>query len=121
MYSLSGSDVAAPAQPAVFSKAILDQSTMGDRALQAEVIGLFRSQFGKPAELFGSINATQDWRFAAHSLRGTAAALGALEVTELAALMEHDGIPAGKDQRLAAIRRLDMAVGRFMAEVAAFT
>jgi HPt (histidine-containing phosphotransfer) domain-containing protein len=121
MYSLSGSIFARPSSVVVFSKAVLDDSTMGDPALQSEVIALFRQQFGRPLEFFGGINEAKEWRFAAHSLRGTAAALGALEVAGLAALLEQDGMPASGADRKSMIHAVDDAVARFLTEVAPFT
>jgi hypothetical protein len=121
MYSLSGSVFTTPASSVVFSKAVLDDSTMGDPALQSEVIQLFRAQFGRPLELFADVTDSQAWRFAAHSLRGTAAALGGLEVAGLATAMELDGMPANHNDRIAMICMLDSAVSRFLAEVSPLT
>lgn len=91
---------------------------MGDAALKAEVLQLFRAQFGETAAMFNRLTSAQDWRFAAHALRGTAAAIGALEVASLATLMEEHGLPEADDLRSQAIGQIERAVRRYLAEVA---
>jgi hypothetical protein len=120
MFSPSGSTAAVrPSQ--VFSKAVLNESTMGDSGLQIEVIQLFVAQFGNPLAIFGGVFDVKAWRFAAHSLRGTAAAIGALEVAELAAAMERDGPPEGVYDHADAVKAICLAVDRYLAEVRPFT
>ena len=60
-------------------------STMGDAGLQCEVIGLFVTQVDETCKRLhsGSISA-EERKFLSHNLRGAAAAVGALQIEELA-------------------------------------
>jgi HPt (histidine-containing phosphotransfer) domain-containing protein len=67
----------------VFDLAALEASTMGDGGLQREIMFLFMSQMADVLRLLKS-GVNLDWQFTAHTLRGTAAAVGAKEIEELA-------------------------------------
>ncbi len=73
----------------VFDHAQFQSTTMHDSALQDEILGLFNDQlktFGDKLML-GQISA-EDCKFMGHTLRGSAAAVGALEIEGLAAACE---------------------------------
>jgi HPt (histidine-containing phosphotransfer) domain-containing protein len=66
----------------VFDLAHFQTMTGGDRALQAEIVGLFREQAAKSiADLEGGPNA-QGWGLAAHTLKGSARGLGLWALAE---------------------------------------
>jgi HPt (histidine-containing phosphotransfer) domain-containing protein len=74
----------------VFDRVRFAHSTMDDFDLQREVIGLFRIQVAETKERIklGSISA-EDRKFLSHNLRGAAAAVGAVQIEELAKTWEN--------------------------------
>jgi HPt (histidine-containing phosphotransfer) domain-containing protein len=66
----------------VFDRAHFDHMAAGDRALQAEVLELFRGQI---EQWLHRLSAGEDWRDAAHMLKGSARGIG---LTRLAAACE---------------------------------
>jgi HPt (histidine-containing phosphotransfer) domain-containing protein len=89
----------------VFDCGILESSTMNDRGLQIEVLGMFRTQLSDVIRQLDDCLPETDWRFVAHTLRGTAAAVGATEIAVLA-----EGWQAG---RPLSSDTLDLARQRF--------
>ncbi len=83
----------------VFDRAHFDRMTSGDRALQDEVIGLFRQQVGAwAADCEGA-----DWRTAVHTMKGSARGIGLLALA--AACEAAEAAPeAGCAAALAAVR-----------------
>lgn len=67
--------------------------------------------------VFGTLQTDKDWRFAAHAMRGTAAAIGALEVASLATLMEEQGMPEATEACAARVTAMSEAVERYLAAV----
>ena len=100
----------------VFDRVRFAQSTMDDIALQCEVIGLFRAQVAETKERIklGSIS-SQDRKFLSHNLRGAAAAIGALQIEELAKTWENVSFDAAVLEAL-----LDQAETAFIVETRAF-
>lgn len=69
----------------------LSKYTFGDRALETELLGLFRSQAGIYVTRLESAANAKEWRDAAHSLKGSARGLGAWALGEIAEDIEfHD-------------------------------
>ncbi len=70
----------------ILDRVHFDHMTGADRALQVEVVGLFRQQVegwrGAPTGAAG-------WRDAVHTLKGSARGIGAFAVAEAAAVAEH--------------------------------
>ncbi len=89
----------------VFDRTILDASTMGDVGLQAEVLGMFRTQLDDVIRHLSHGIVEAEREFVAHTLRGTAAAVGACEIAAFAVDWE-----AGQPLAIAA---LDDARRRF--------
>ena len=74
----------------VFDRDRLGYSTMNDRALQREVLGLFGDQLQETRDkLKTKIVSAQDRKFLSHNLRGAASAVGALQIEELARSWEN--------------------------------
>ena len=66
----------------------LSRYTLGDRALEIEILGLFAGQAPETlAALAGAVDA-EAWRNAAHTLKGSARGVGALRVAATAAAAE---------------------------------
>ncbi len=91
---VASSAVAATDQPSelpVLDFNHLSRYTLGDRALEQEVLGLFAEQL--PA-LVGALGAAADnddheaWFQSSHALKGSAKAVGAMELAERAARAE---------------------------------
>jgi hypothetical protein len=89
---------------------------MDDINLQREVIGLFRAQVAETKERIkmGAIS-PEDRKFLSHNLRGAAAAVGALQIEELAKTWENVSFDASVLEAL-----LDQAEAAFVAESRAF-
>jgi len=56
----------------------LSRYTLGERALEREVLELFCSQSLVYLERLRAVQSDSDWKDAAHSLKGSASAIGAL-------------------------------------------
>lgn len=105
----------------VFGQAAFDsvhfvQCTMEDAELQREVIGLFIVQLTETRDRLkhGSIS-PEDRKFMSHNLRGAAAAVGALQIEELAKTWES----VSYDQAVLS-SLLSQAEQAFLAEAKAF-
>lgn len=66
----------------------LDQYTLGDRALQAELLQLFRAQLKNQTKTLVSCNTENAWKSGIHTLKGAARAVGAGQVCVVAEAME---------------------------------
>ena len=78
----------AKATQVVFDRAHLAQYTMESPELEREIVGLFVAQL--PVILAQLLNAhsRDDWRIATHTLKGSALAIGACKIGELARKLE---------------------------------
>jgi HPt (histidine-containing phosphotransfer) domain-containing protein len=77
----------------------LERHTLGDRALQREVLALFRGQSLADLARMRAARSVKEWKEAAHSLKGSARAIGAWRAAACAERAEAgDG---GLDQRRA--------------------
>ncbi len=101
--SASDLESAAP----VFDSGHLQRYTLGDRNLQTEVLGLFREQIASSLVALNEAVASNDtaaWRMAAHTLKGSAWAVGAFRLAEAAEMAERSS--ASRVARSAAIDRV---------------
>ncbi len=73
---------------APIDRAHLARYTLGDRALELEVLGLFSGQAAKNLGDMAVARTRQEWKEAAHGLKGSARAVGAWEVANLATSAE---------------------------------
>ena len=77
---------------AVLDKERFTQSTMADRSLQLEILDLFERQLlDLQQQLKTTIISTEGRKFYSHTLRGSASAIGALEIENLAKTWEKVG------------------------------
>lgn len=103
--------------PGVIDLAHLKHYTMENEALERELIGLFLAQLpGLLAQLRRAAS-TRDWQFATHTLKGSAKAIGAPTISQLAAALEalQAGAPDSRADEL--LDRLDRAVRDFKIRV----
>jgi HPt (histidine-containing phosphotransfer) domain-containing protein len=66
----------------------LHHQTMGDRALEREVLNLFVGQVDGIIDLLQSAKSGRERREAAHSLAGSASAIGAFDLARMARRIE---------------------------------
>lgn len=87
----------------------LSKYTFGDRALESELLGLFRAQAGLYVTRLESAATPKEWKDAAHSLKGSSRGLGAWalgDISEEAEALNYDDLGA----RAAAIHRIRAAI-----------
>lgn len=107
----------AVADPMVFDRVHLARYTMDSIELEREIIQLFLAQLPETLAMISAAVEAAEWKLATHSLKGSAAAVGAHRINRLAEALEQSG--AGPTpERDALIRDLDHAVGEFRAFVA---
>jgi HPt (histidine-containing phosphotransfer) domain-containing protein len=109
--SLDGQGGAGDAGGTPIDLAHLRRYTMGDSGLELEILGLFADQL--PITIGGLLNAAteKDWAMAAHTLKGSARAVGAWPLATIAEGAERlHGLPDA-DVRRAVVGRLETAAG----------
>ena len=94
----------------------LRRYTQGNAELEAELLSLFAGQLPGLVSQIRDGGAASDWKLAVHTLKGSARAIGAVAIGELALRLEEAGhaAPAKNKARLA--RLLDEAVADFAKE-----
>ena len=97
--------------PPVIDRSYLARFTLGNAALEREVLHLFAGQVPGYLAALDAAGSIEAWREAAHTLKGSAAAVGAVHVARLAEVAERlalqrTEVPAGaeREQALAALR-----------------
>jgi HPt (histidine-containing phosphotransfer) domain-containing protein len=100
----------APFDSRVFDFDMFDHLTMGDAALQDEVIHLFRQQVDSTLLAMAQGIGMRDWIQMAHTLKGAAASVGALRIADKAGDWERTAPQVNaKDQ-------LELLAGQYFAE-----
>jgi HPt (histidine-containing phosphotransfer) domain-containing protein len=87
----------------------LSKYTLGDRGLESELLGLFRSQAGIYVARLEEAATSKEWKDAAHSLKGSSRGLGAWALGDLAEeseAIDYDNTGA----RATAIHRIRAAI-----------
>lgn len=87
--------------PEVLDLAHLERYSMGDRALEADLLSLFRAQIHLQTNAIAAAEDASSWRLSTHTLKGVARTLGAWQIARTAELLEalgHDGNPAERDR-----------------------
>ncbi|MFZ3035615.1 MAG: Hpt domain-containing protein [Parvibaculum sp.] len=97
----------------------LSKYTFGDRSLEGELLGLFRSQAGIYISRLEAAENAKDWRDAAHSLKGSARGLGAWSLGDLAEEVEHHDFAdeAARHADVARVREAIAIVSVFIDEL----
>ena len=102
--------------PAIFDRVHLSQYTGGDDALERELIGLFIAQFAPVRAQLNEAASAGDWKFAAHSLKGSARSIGAPRIAALTDELEDLGWTGETKLKSDLLSELDQAMAAFAAE-----
>ena len=77
----------------VFDRVHLAQYTMDSPELEREIVGLFMAQLPTILDRLLNVSSRADWRVATHTLKGSALAIGACKIGDLAKKLESmDGL-----------------------------
>ncbi len=86
----------------------LSRYTINDKALELELLGMFREQLQFQTQMLAAAENAEDWNIAAHSLKGAARSIGAERISRSACALEkagHDCPDACKREMLAELDR----------------
>ena len=99
----------------------LRRYTLGDRGLELEILGLFVDQLSITISALKNAPTEKDWGIAAHTLKGSARAVGAWPLATIAEGAERlHGLPDA-DTRCAVVHRLEAAAGEAREYIAALS
>lgn len=87
----------------------LRRYTLGDKALEAEVLGLFLAQLPETIASLRSAATERDWKIAAHALKGSSRAVGAWRIADLAQEAEGLASAARPEAWSEAVSKLEAA------------
>lgn len=104
---------------AVFDRRHFEHYTMHDQRLAAEVMGLFLAQLPSTLQLLEEAASGAAWKFAAHALKGSAAAVGAGKLHGLAQALEAMAFPGEDQLRLLRLQAVKAAAAEFREAVRA--
>lgn len=96
----------AGAEPAPVDRAHLARYTLGDAALEREILELFLGHLPNTIRDLGLAETERDWHMAAHALKGSARAVGAWRLAREAEAAEKLAGPADRAAADAAIARI---------------
>lgn len=99
--------------PVVFDRSHLAQYTMDSPELEREIIGLFVAQLPAILDRLQNVSSRDDWRIATHTLKGSALAVGAYKIGELAKKLEPVNSPEQDAKRKKLLSGLVRAVDEF--------
>jgi HPt (histidine-containing phosphotransfer) domain-containing protein len=97
----------------------LRRFTLGDQALEQEILGLFIGQASTTLAALNEAWTDRDWKIAAHTLKGSARAVGAWRVAHLAEKAEGMIRRRNREGCAAAVRELTDALSEANAFIAA--
>ena len=95
----------------------LARYTLGDKALEREVLGLFAAEALLRMSAFKQARTEKEWKMAAHTLKGSGRAVGAWRVAHLAQQAERLAIH-DRDACTIAIRCIEEAIAEASAYIA---
>jgi chemotaxis protein histidine kinase CheA len=93
----------------VFDRTLLNEYSMQNQELAAEILELFLIQLPHMLEALETAESQTEWNFATHTLKGSAAAIGALRLQKLAAELEAMAFPGEDNLRLLRLRAVQAA------------
>lgn len=99
-------EAAQDAEPAPIDRAHLARYTLGDAALEREILELFLAHLPNTIRDLGLAATDRDWHMAAHALKGSARAVGAWRLAREAEAAERLGGTADRAAADAAIARI---------------
>lgn len=103
--------------PAIFDQEHLRQYTGDDLALQRELVNLFLGHFAPVRTQLDAARSSQDWKFAAHSLKGSARSIGAPRVAAVADKLDAMAFEEPASRKTQLLNELDTAIAAFASEV----
>ena len=106
------------AGPPVLDREHLSRYTMDCEDLEREIVGLFLAQLPSIVDLLRGAVDEAGWRMATHTLKGSALAMGASRIAEIARQLESTSLPSCLDSKLVLISVLDREIVLFRQEVA---
>jgi HPt (histidine-containing phosphotransfer) domain-containing protein len=102
----------------VFDADHLRRYTLGDKALEKELLGLFRAQARLQIDLISAAACEADFSASVHALKGAALAMGATDIAETTARLEAVDFEADPTGRQRLVERLRMQVAAAEAAIA---
>lgn len=103
--------------PDILDLAHLARYSMGDRALEAELLTLFRTQVRLQADAISVAEDAESWKFATHTLKGVARSLGAWRIARTAAALESLGFEGDAGERAQLIGELSRHIAECEAAI----
>lgn len=111
-YKLNRERNTSPIDCGVLDVDFLNRNTFGDKTLRNEIIGLFLSQLdGVHRTLASPINSSA-WQFLTHTLKGAAAAVGAISISTSADKWGKSPVPMSAEQR----REIQLQMGQLISD-----
>lgn len=98
-----------PSCPAPLDHAHLSRYTLSDKGLEIEVLRLFLAQIPLTIESLKFASMDQDWVVAAHTLKGSARAVGVRQLSELGLEAEQLGGIGDREACASLITRIERA------------
>jgi HPt (histidine-containing phosphotransfer) domain-containing protein len=103
--------------PEVLDLAHLSRYSMGDRALEAELLSLFRAQVRIQASAIALADGAESWKFATHTLKGVARTIGAWRIARTATALETLGFDGPPEERTALMSQLEEQIAECEAAI----
>ena len=100
-------------EPVTFDRTHLAQYTMDSPELEREIVGLFVAQLPAILDRLQKVDSNADWRIATHTLKGSALAIGACKIGDLAKKLEPVNRPEQDAKRKKLLSGLIRAVNEF--------
>lgn len=104
---------AAAERTVTFDRAHLAHYTMKNRELEREIMALFLQQLPETITMLKTAASREDWKLAAHTLKGSAAAVGARRINGLAAEIERCSFGVNSRNTEKLLTELDQAADQF--------
>ncbi len=99
--------------PVIFDRSHLAQYTLDSPELEREIVGLFVAQLPAILNRLQNGDSREDWRVATHTLKGSALAIGACKIGDLARKLEPVNSPGQDAKRKKLLSGLVQAVNEF--------
>lgn len=87
----------------------LRRYTLGDKQLEIEILGLFAAELPKTLAALKDASTPKAWHVAAHTLKGSARAVGAWRLARAALAAEEQAERSGSETALAALASVEAA------------
>jgi len=116
--ALDGNEAAVPVTGPI-DLTHLRRFTLGDKSLELEILALFIQQVPLTLESLKTALTDQDWRMAAHTLKGSSRAVGAWRLAKLSERAESLGGPSDPSARALVLREIEEAALEARAQITA--